>query len=147
MSHQRHWALLALLSLLLAATATAATINKDFPFEVDKWYDLDVVDGEVTIHRVRIEVQSGNVKSRIFRPSNSEFSTTVQIQVSYTNDKSKDVEADIDIVWLDQAGKEIDGYRDEEDMDEDESDKMTMTFSTSKYGLEVAKTLRVRIDF
>jgi hypothetical protein len=141
-----------LLSLVLflafaAATAEAAHIKKSFPFELDKWYALDVVDGEVTIHRIRVREMESNFKTRVFRPSNSEFAMTVQIQVEYTNDSSRDVEADLDIVWVDGSGHEIDGYRDDEDMDEGEKDDMTMTFSTSKYGLEKAKTLQVEIDF
>ncbi len=136
-----------LLSLIFASGAQAASVSKDFSFELDEWYDLDVQDGEITLHRVRVKEMSSNFKSKVFRPSNREFAKTVQIQVEYTNRSSRDVEADIDIVWVDSAGRVIDGYRDEEDMDEEETDEMTMTFSTSKYGLEVAKTLKVGIDF
>jgi len=140
-------AMLGILGLSLFATlpAAAVEIETDFPFELDKWYDLDFEDGPVTLHRVRVVAQKSNVKSRLFRPSNSEFSETVQIQVEYTNTADKDYEADIDIVWVDAKGNEIDGYRDEEGIDEDEHDEMTMTFSTLRYGLEQAKTLRVKI--
>lgn len=139
---------LTLLAALCTLPASAGNVSKDFPFELDTWYDLDVTDGPVTLHRVRVERQDGNVKSRIFRPGNSKFSETVQIQVEYTNTSEKDYEAEIDIVWVDAQGNEIDGYRDEEGIDEDEKkDEMTMTLSTLKYGLEQAKTLKVNIDF
>lgn len=143
----RHAALFLLLLTLTSVAASAGSIDKDFPFATDKWFDLETVDGQATIHRVRIKIMDSNFKSRVFRPSNREFMETIQIQVEYTNDSSRDIDADIDIVWVDKAGKEIDGYRDEEGMDEQESDEMTMTFSTSKYGLEVAQTLKVKIDF
>lgn len=141
-------ALLFALSLIfLPSPSAAGEVQREFPFELDKWYDLDVTEGDVTVHRIRVERLKGNVKSKIFRPSNSEFSVTVQIQIEYTNDAKRDYEADLDIVWVDANGNEIDGYRDDEDMDEEESDEMTAAFSTSKYGLEQAKTLRVGIEW
>jgi len=136
-----------LIGPLATVPASAAEIDKEFPFKVDEWFPLEVTDGEVTVHRIRIKTIKGNFKSRVFRPSSTEFVRTVQIQIEYTNDSSRDVEADLDIVWVDSHGNEIDGYRDEEDMDEDEHDEMTAMISTSAYGLEQAKKLRVKIDF
>ncbi|MCB1037629.1 MAG: hypothetical protein KDD47_27605 [Acidobacteria bacterium] len=147
MTVSRLLAVLLLLASAAALPAEAASISKEFPFKLGEWYELEVTDGPVTIHRIRVEVQEGNVKSKIFRPGNSEFSKTVQIQIEYTNRADKDYDADIDVVWVDAKGNEIDGYRDEEGIDEDERDEMTMTLSTLKYGLEMAKTLKVGIRF
>ena len=133
--------------VLTAVPAAAADIDKEFPFKLDEWFPLEVSEGDLTIHRVRVKTIKGNVKSKIFRPTNTEFVQTVQIQVEYTNDSSRDVEADLDIVWVDSRGNVIDGYRDEEDMDEDEHDEMTAMISTSAYGLEQAKKLLVKIHF
>ena len=137
----------AALVLCLAAPAAADTIEREFPFEVDQWFDLDYKDGDITVRRVRIKSVSGNFKSKVFRPGKSDFVTDVQIQVEYSNRGPNDVEADLDIVWVDSQGREIDGYRGEEDMDEGENDEMTAALSTLVYGLDVAKKLIVKIDF
>lgn len=137
----------AILLLGLAVPAAADTIEREFPFEVDTWFDIDFKDGDISVKRVRVKSIAGNFKSRVFRPGKTEFVTDVQIQVAYSNRGRNDVEADLDIVWVDSKGREIDGYRGEEDMDEGENDEMTAAISTSKYGLEVAKKLVVKIDF
>lgn len=133
--------------LCLAAPATADTIEREFPFELDTWFDIDYKDGDISVKRVRVKSLKGNFKSTIFRPGKTEFVTDVQVQVDYSNRGNNDVEADLDIVWVDSQGREIDGYRGEEDMDEGENDEMTAAISTSIYGLEVAKKLIVKIDF
>lgn len=141
-------ALFALVMVLaMAAPAPAETIDRSFPFELDTWFDLDYRDGDITVKRVRVKTVGSNFKSKVFRPGKTEFVTDVQVQVEYSNRGSHDVEADLDIVWVDSQGREIDGYRGEEDMDEGENDEMTAAMSTSKYGLEVAKKLIVKIDF
>ena len=135
------------LVLCLAAPAAADTIEREFPFEIDTWFDLDYKDGDITVRRIQVKSKGGNFKSRVFRPGKTEFVTDVQIQVEYSNRGNNDVEADLDIVWVDSQGREIDGYRGEEDMDEGENDEMTAAISTSVYGLDVAKKLIVKIDF
>lgn len=147
MTASRLLALITLLIGLSAVPAGALEISKEFPFRLGEWFELEAKEGPVTLHRIRLEVQSGNMKSKFLRPGNSEFSETIQIQIEYTNTSERDYDADIDVYWVDAQGKEIDGYRDEEGIDEDEHDKMTMTLSTLKYGLEQAKTLKVGIDF
>ena len=117
-----------ILSLVLLGTVPshATTIEKEFPFEVDEWIDIDVTDGPITVHRIRVKSIKGNWKSRVTRPTNAEFTKTVQIQIDCTNESSRDVEADLDIVWVDSKGREIDGYRGEEDIDEEELGKYKM---------------------
>lgn len=138
------------LAFLMPQSLLGATIDKEFPFELDKWYDLGITDGDVTIHRVRVEAVSSNIKSRIFRPglSNDPLVRDVQIQVEYSNDSSRDYEADLAIFWVDGQGRRIDGYEGEEDMDEEEQhEEMTALRSTLTYGLDVAKKLKVHIKF
>ncbi|MDA8019230.1 MAG: hypothetical protein MPN21_17455 [Thermoanaerobaculia bacterium] len=130
-----------------ASPVTADTIELEFPFEVDTWFDIGYDEGSISVKRVRVKSIKGNFKSTIFRANKTEFVTDVQIQVEYSNRGSNDVEALLDIVWVDSEGREIDGYRGEEDMDEGERDEMTAAISTSRYGLEVAKKLVVNIDF
>ena len=132
---------------LLAMPASAVTVEKEFPFELDEWIDIEFTDGPITIHRIRIETKKGNWKSKISRPTNAEFMTTVQVQIDCTNESAKDVDADLEIVWIDGQGEEIDGYRGKEEMDEEERDTMTAMFSTLNYGLDKAKKLKVKIQF
>lgn len=141
---------LLILTLCLPSTAMAGDIEESFPFELDKWYDINFEEGPVTIHRVRVEIIESNIKSRVFRPGtkNDPMVQDVQIQVEYSNDAERDYEADLEIFWLDSKGHKIDGYEGEEDIDEEERrEEMTALRSTLVYGLEVAKTLSVKISF
>ena len=127
----------------------AGEINKSVPFVLDEWIKLEISDGPVTIHRFRIEKKKGGItKSKLMRPGNAEFLETIQIQIEYSNKSSRDWEADMDITWIDANGKTIDGYRDDEDLDDEEQyDQATVMLSTLKYGLERAKTLKIHISF
>jgi len=136
-----------LASLALPLGAAAETVNKTFPFDLDKWYDVGVTEGPVTIHRVRVARQGGMVtKSKIFRPGNSEYLDSVQIQVEYSNTATRDWKADLRVVWTDDKDLVIDGYNGSEQLDERESfQHATVSLSTFKYGLEKARRLRVEI--
>ena len=141
---------LLLAAVVFPALAHADVIEKKFPFKLDEWHDINYEDGPLTIHRVRVEAVSGNFKSRVFRPGlkNDPMVQDVQIQVEYSNDSSRDVDAELEIFWLDSKGRRIDGYHGEEDMDEEERhEEMTALRSTLVYGLEVAKSLSVKITF
>jgi len=133
----------------VAVPVCAGELSKTWSFELDKWYDLNVTDGPVTLHKLRIEKQSGGLtKSKLFRPTNSDNLQTIQIQIEYSNSSRNDWEAHLDIKWVDSAGVLIDGYRDEEGINDDESyERMTVTLSTLKYGLKKAKKLKVSIKF
>lgn len=137
-----------LLLLVMALPAQAEKIELEFPFELDEWFDIDHEDGPITIHRVRVESKA-NVKSRIFRPGirGDSMIQDVQIQIEYTNRSARDVECELEVFWLDAEGRPIDGYAGEEDMNEEETDQMTAQRSTLIYGLEVAKTLSVKIEY
>ena len=136
-------------ALLISAPPAAGTVSKSVPFELGAWTTLDEVDATVTLHRLRVVEQTGAfTKSNLFRPSGSEYLVTVQIQLEYTNTSTHDWNARIVVEWLDADGKVIDGYSGSEGLDRKEDhDVDTMTISTLKYGIEKAKTLRVKIDF
>lgn len=150
MSH-RH-AALAMLSLVLpfvgAGAAAAGEVEKRVAFQLDQWVDLQASDGPVTLHRLRVARQSAGAKSMFVRPGNTQYLKDVQIQLEYTNDATRDWEAQLEIEWLDADGVAIDGYRDEENLDsESRHDEQTVTLSTLRYGLDRARTLRIRVVF
>ncbi|HLA78833.1 MAG TPA: hypothetical protein VJU18_14745 [Vicinamibacteria bacterium] len=131
-----------------ASAVRAESVSKTVPFEVDRWYELKVEEGPVTLHRIRIASKEGLVsKSKIFRPGNSEYLETVQIQIEYSNTASKDWKAELKIHWLDEQDRIIDGYNGSEDLGDDEKFQHAhVSLSTLKYGLDRAKKLRIRID-
>jgi hypothetical protein len=136
--------------LAQASPAAAGQVEKSFPFALDRWCDVEVNDGPVTIHRVRVELMKGGVtKSSFVRPGNTDFLETVRVVVEYSNkDPKNDWKADLDVTWVDAAGKVIDGYRDDENIDNDaRKEDIHAMISTLKYGLEKAKSLKVKIDF
>lgn len=134
--------------VLAAAPSQAAEVDKTFPFELDRWYDLDVEDGPITLHRIRVTRVRDNVKAMISRPGNAEYLETVRIEIEYSHTGKGDREADLKIHWLDADGTIIDGYDDDEDIDEESArDEITATWATLKYGLDVAKKLDVQIRF
>lgn len=133
----------------VAASARAGEVEKKVSFALGDWVDLASTDGPVTIHRIRIEKQSGLTKSKLFRPGGgAAYTADVQVQIEFTNDATHDWDAAVEIEWLDKDGEAIDGYRGTESLDsESRRDLQTITLSTLKYGLDRAKKLRVRIEF
>lgn len=143
-------AVVALVALLAPSGAQAGEVDRSFPFELDRWFDLDVTDGPVTLHRIRVvEKTSGITKSSILRVGGSSpFATTVVIELEYSNDSPRDWEAKVLAQWVDGQGRAIDGYDGDETLGEDErNEDTTMTISTIKYGLEVAREFEVKISF
>ncbi len=137
-----------LLATLVAPPARAGEAEKTAPFELGRWIELGATDGPVTLHRIRVLKEGGVTKSKLFRPGNSEYLTDVRIELEYTNEGSHDWEARLHVSWLDGAGDVIDGYNDGENLDSDSRlDKVTVTLSTLRYGLDRAKSLRIRIGF
>lgn len=142
--------LVAALALVLVAApaAFAGEVEKRVPFVLGEWIDLGASDGPVTLHRIRIERQTGITKSKLMRPGNSQYLTDVQVQLEFTNEATRDWEARVDLEWLDADGQAIDGYDDGENLDsESRHDLQTVTLSTLRYGLARAKTLTLRIEF
>jgi hypothetical protein len=137
------------LTLLVAASVMAGdAIDKSVPFELGTWIELERTEGPVVLHRMRVVEQTGTItKSSIFRPTGSEYLKTVQIQVEYSNSATKDLTLWMQVEWVDADGKVIDGYRDDESLDDREvHDLVTVTLSTLKYGLERAKDLKIHLE-
>ncbi len=134
--------------LLVQLPADAGSVSKKFAFELDKWYDVGASEGPVTVHRLRVNRLTGNIKSKIFRPGNSEYLEDIEIEIEYTNDSTRDWDLRVRVHWLDAAGTIIDGYNGKEDMDDESRyDATTIKLSTLRYGLDKARTLRVELDF
>src|SRR4051812_83653 len=111
MSLNRLCALAILAVAALAAPAAAQTaVDKTLPFEVDKWYDLGVKEGPITLHRLHLERQGGvPLKARVAGEAD-EFRVPVKVELEYSNAASTDWKAVMRITWLDEQGIVIDGY-------------------------------------
>jgi hypothetical protein len=135
--------------LATGGRAEAAGFERTVPFALDQWIGIELKEGPVTIHRVRVERKGGlkGFKSTVSRPGNSQFLQDVQIQIEYSNTSTADWQVRGRIVWLDAADKTIDGYEGTEDLDEEEShDVATMLFSTLRYGLDQARKLHIALE-
>jgi hypothetical protein len=134
---------------LCVAPAEAGSVSQTVPFEMDKWYALDSAEGSVTLHRIQLTRQRGLLtKSTVFRPGNAEFLASVEIKLEYSNSGTRDWKAKFKLAWLDDEGREIDGYNGSEDLDDKEDHQLvTVKLSTLQYGLSRAKKLRLAIDY
>jgi hypothetical protein len=143
--------LLALAVLALAAMAAPAaaqpTVDKSLPFELDKWYELNIKEGPITLHRLRLERQGGvPLKARV-AGSDEEFRLPVRVELEYSNIASTDWKAVVRITWLDEHNEVIDGYNATSGLDEKKDFNRTGgTVVTLKYGLARARKLRVLIS-
>lgn len=149
--HSRCALVLGVLVGLLAAgrPAAAATVNKTFVFEADKWFSLDdAKEGPVTLHRIQVARQRGTLtKSTIFRPGNTEFLASIEIRLEFSNSATRDWTAKMHLALLDEQDREIDGYNGKEEMGENESHNLaTIKLSTLKYALERARKLRLVVE-
>ena len=148
----RSLAVVMLLVAGLAAPVVAADwkVSKDIPFDLDKWVDLGVKEGPVTLHRIRVtEVTSGGVfkPSELVRPLNPDYLKTVRIELEYSNGATRDWETRMIVEWFDSNGVVIDGFKGDESLDDSEShDQVTVTWATLKYGLLRAKSLKINLD-
>jgi len=135
------------LTSLLPTPGEGATFQRTVPFALDQWVDIGWRDGPVTIHRLRVEQKGRSFKSVVTRPGNSEFLQDVQIQIEFSNSSTADWEVKTNIVWLDANSQVIDGYQGGEGLGDGDSHELaTMLFSTLKYGLKQARTLRIELE-
>jgi len=132
----------------LCAPASAQTsVDKTVPFELDKWYELNVKDGPITLHRLRLERQGGGgLKARVTHGADEGYTAQVKAELEYSNASSTDWRATFRISWVDDAGEAIDGYNGSHQLDEKKDFARTGgTVTTLKYGIAKARHLRVRI--
>jgi len=135
-----------LLALALAAPALAQTsVDKTVPFELDKWYELGVKDGPVTLHRIRLARQAGGgLKARVTRAADEEYTVPIKVELEYSNASSSDWKAAFRISWVDDDGQVIDGYNGSSQLDDKKDfDRVGGTVTTLKYGLARARPLRL----
>lgn len=140
------FAILAVAALAAPAAAQPA-VDKTLPFELDKWYELGVKEGPITLHRLRLERQGGvPLKARV-AGSDDEFRVPLKVDLEYSNIASTDWKAVVRITWLDERGDVIDGYNGTAGLDEKKDfNRAGGTVVTLKYGLAHARKLRVLIS-
>jgi hypothetical protein len=141
----RRLATLCLVAAAVLATtspAHAGSVTKTVPFELEKWWQLDSSDGPLTLHRIQIDKMSGPFdKSALFRPGNSQYPETVQIKLEYTNESKKGWDAHLTLVWKGDKGEIIDGYSDDESLDNYERNEFLSTTTNVR-----SKQLFSRVD-
>jgi hypothetical protein len=137
-----------LVSAALAAPAAAQTsVDKTVPFELDKWYELGVKEGPITLHRIHLERQSGtSFKARV-AGADDEYRALIKVELEYSNGSSTDWKAVVRVSWLNEQGEAIDGYNGSSELDEKKDfDRVGGTVVTLKYGLAHARKLRLLIN-
>jgi len=135
------------LGLLAPVPGHAASVKKSVALEFDKWYDVDLQDGPVTLHRIRFERKHESMRAKLIRPGNTEPMQDVQVQFEFSNHDKEDWKALIRFSWMDADGKTIDSYSSEENLDDSSDHKgQTITVPTLAYGLDRAKTLAYEIS-
>jgi hypothetical protein len=136
--------------VLCAASLRAAdrVVDKSFPFQLERWYELDAKEGPVTLHRIRLEKGGAGVKSKVLGGGGgSPFETPLILQVECSNVASRDWQASFRVEWTDEEGEVIDGYHGEKELDaEKQFERINLSLSTLRYGLARARKLKVAID-
>lgn len=137
-----------LLAAVLAAPASAQTsVDKTVPFELDKWYELNVKEGPITLHRIRLErAGGGGLKARV-TGGEDEYRVPVKVELEYSNVSSTDWKAAFKVSWLDESGETIDGYIGNHQLDEKKDfDRTGGSVTTLRYGLAHARKLRLHLN-
>jgi hypothetical protein len=137
-----------LLAAVLAAPASAQTsVDKTVPFELDKWYELNVKEGPITLHRIRLERSGGGgLKARV-TGGEDEYRIPVKVELEYSNISSTDWRAVFRVSWVDDSGEAIDGYNGSHELDEKKDFNRTGgTVTTLRYGLVRARKVRFLLN-
>ena len=139
------WMFTLLAATVLAAPASAQTlVDKTVPFELDKWYELNVKEGPITLLRIRLErAGGGGLKARV-TGGEDEYRVPVKAELEYSNVASSDWRVVFRISWVDDGGEAIDGYNGSHQLSEKKDfERASGTVTTLRYGLARAKKLRV----
>jgi hypothetical protein len=142
------WMLTLLAATVLAGPASAQTsVDKTVPFELDKWYELNVKEGPITLHRIRLErAGGGGLKARV-TGGEDEYRAQVKVDLEYTNVASADWRVVFRLSWLDEGGEAIDGYNGSHELEEKKDFNRTGgTVTTLRYGLARARKLRLLLN-
>jgi len=142
------WMLTLLAATVLAAPASAQTsVDRTVPFELDKWFELNVKEGPVTLHRIRLErVGGGGLKARV-TGGEDEYRVAVKVELEYSNAASSDWRGVFRISWVDESGETIDGYNGSHELEEKKDFNRTGgTVTTLRYGLAHARKVRLLLN-
>ena len=144
------WMVTLLAATVLAAPAPASaqtSVDRTVPFELDKWYELNVKEGPVTLHRIRLERTSGGgLKARV-TGGEDEYRVPVKVELEYSNISSTDWKAVFRVSWMDEGGETIDGYNGSHQLDEKKDfNRAGGTVTTLRYGLAHARKLRLLLN-
>jgi hypothetical protein len=142
------WIFTLLAATVLAAPASAQTsVDKTVPFELDKWYELNVKEGPITLHRIRLErAGGGGLKSRVIG-GEDEYRVPIKAELEYSNAASSDWRVVFRISWVDESGEAIDGYNGSHQLSEKKDFERTGgTVTTLRYGLARARKLRLMMN-
>lgn len=133
------------LGALAIQPAGAQVIKKSFDFSLETWHEIDGVSGAVTLHRIQISTK-GKAGSKLSTPLNAAYIQPVISQLEYTNTGDKKWRADVQVNWVDEDGKVIDGFRTTYPLAKQTARKIHQSgLTTSKYGLDRAVKLDVTI--
>jgi hypothetical protein len=134
-------------AVLVRPALAQTTVDKTVPFELDKWYELNVKEGPITLHRVHLERPAGvPLKARV-TGGDDEYRVPLKVELEYSNASSTDWKAVSRISWVDERGDVIDGYNGSAELDEKKDfDRVGGTVVTLKYGLAHARRLRLVIN-
>jgi hypothetical protein len=138
------FAVVALAALAVSAQAQTS-VNRTVDFEFDRWFDLNVKEGPVTLHRLRLEREGSGLRDKI--AGGGEFKVGVKVQLEYSNEASRDWDANFHVVWMDDSGEPIDGYTSTEELEENKKfERAGGSVTTVKYGLARAKKLKIVVN-
>ena len=138
------WMLGVLAATVLAVPASAQTsVDRTVPFELEKWFELNVKEGPITLHRIRLERVGAGLKARV-TGGEDEYRVPVKAELEYSNVASSDWRVVFRISWVDDGGEAIDGYNGSHQLSEKKDfERASGTVTTLRYGLARAKKLRV----
>lgn len=137
---------LAFLSLLFVplGPGMAEDFETTVPFELDEWIDLDIEDGAITLHRLRL---SSDVRGLGRRMRDTEYTQAVQLQLEYSNDGDEDWQVEALLEWLDADGEVIQGLSEDFELDDDTRRGVKKEGVTAlRYGLNKAADLRLDLS-
>jgi hypothetical protein len=137
-----------LAATVLTAPASAQTsVDKTVPFELDKWYELNMKEGPITLHRIRLErTGGGGLKARV-TGAEDEYRVPVKVELEYSNVASSDWRVVFRVSWVDDGGEAIDGYNGSHQLSEKKDFERTGgTVTTLRYGIGRARKLRLLLS-